>query len=66
MSEKSRPKLSHVLKPYPLCCPRCGSLKVKPEYTTSGWLTPPIYLCENCGYHGSIFLEVKIEDLKYG
>lgn len=64
MDEDSRPKLSRIFKPYPLCCPCCGSLKVKPEYNTSGWLTPPLYICETVGTV-AVFLEVRMRNSKH-
>ncbi|UCG45609.1 MAG: hypothetical protein JSV58_02160 [Candidatus Bathyarchaeota archaeon] len=47
-------------------CPRCGSSKLK---ITSGLdayphmlgITPLRYLCKNCGYHGSIVMEIEEE-----
>jgi len=43
-------------------CPKCGSLKVKPAGSLSGWMTPAIYECQECGYVGSIILEIESED----
>jgi predicted RNA-binding Zn-ribbon protein involved in translation (DUF1610 family) len=47
--------------PKQIVCPRCGSIKIKPYTSLSSWLTPEEYLCEECGYKGSIILEVEKE-----
>ena len=38
-------------------CPVCGSPRIKP-IGVSGWLTPALYECEDCGYVGRIVLEI--------
>ena len=44
-------------------CPRCGGQSLKPISSISGWLTPITYICGECGYKGSLILEVEcIED----
>jgi predicted RNA-binding Zn-ribbon protein involved in translation (DUF1610 family) len=43
-------------------CPSCRSLKVRPSGSLSGWLTPAVYACEECGYVGGIILEVEPDD----
>ncbi len=42
-----------------LVCPRCGSTKVRKASILSGWLTPLQFICEDCGYIGTVFLEVE-------
>lgn len=48
-------------------CPNCFSEEVgyageKPG--TTGFLTSAVYKCDNCGYQGSLILEVTEEELK--
>ena len=43
-------------------CPRCGSLDVRKSSGMDGWLMPPLYLCNRCGYAGRLVLEVKLPD----
>ncbi|MBS7644455.1 MAG: hypothetical protein QW569_05900 [Candidatus Bathyarchaeia archaeon] len=40
-------------------CPRCGSPRVNQLNSLGGWLTPPIYICGECGYAGPILLELE-------
>jgi predicted RNA-binding Zn-ribbon protein involved in translation (DUF1610 family) len=42
-------------------CPSCGSVKIKPTGSLSGWMTPAVYACLECGYVGSIILEIEPE-----
>ncbi len=42
-------------------CPVCGSRKIRLSSSLDGWLTPEIYICEECGYRGPIYLELQIE-----
>ncbi len=39
-------------------CPVCGSARIM-QIGVLG-LTPPLYICENCGYRGALVLEVVI------
>ncbi len=39
--------------PSPLICPRCGSTKIRPNTSISGWLVPEEYICDECGYTGA-------------
>ena len=48
-----------------LACPKCGSLKVKQSGSLSGWFTPAMYACEECGYAGTLVVELE-EDAKTG
>jgi len=43
-------------------CPSCGSLKIRPAGSLSGWMTPAVYACEECGYVGGLILEIDPED----
>jgi len=46
-------------KPSKIYCPRCGSLKIHLSSSLDYWLTPKKYVCENCGYVGSIVMELE-------
>jgi len=43
-------------------CPSCGSLKIRPAGSLSGWMTPAVYACQECGYIGSVILEIEPDD----
>jgi predicted RNA-binding Zn-ribbon protein involved in translation (DUF1610 family) len=45
--------------PAPKVCPSCGSMRIKQRGTLSGWLLPPMYACEDCGYMGRLVLELE-------
>ncbi len=45
-----------------VACPRCGSLKMSKSTGMDGWLLPPLYLCNDCGYAGRLVLEVETKD----
>lgn len=47
----------------PKACPRCGSTDVS-ILTLTGYISPPTYLCNKCGFHGTLFLEVEKEEAK--
>ena len=40
-------------------CPVCGSDKLKELNFLSGWYTQLQYICEKCGYTGTLYLEVE-------
>ncbi|MBC7113483.1 MAG: hypothetical protein H5T34_05655 [Candidatus Methanomethyliales bacterium] len=44
----------------PKVCPRCGSVDVS-VLTMAGYISPPTYLCNSCGFQGNIFLEIERE-----
>src|SRR5512136_886950 len=45
-------------------CPRCGSIDVDAT-TGTGYVSPPLYVCNRCNFSGSIFPEVEdVEALK--
>jgi uncharacterized Zn finger protein len=41
-------------------CPKCGSADVS-VLTLTGYITQPIYSCNNCGFQNTIFLEISKE-----
>jgi predicted RNA-binding Zn-ribbon protein involved in translation (DUF1610 family) len=43
----------------PKACPVCGSVNIKIRGSLSGWLLPAVYSCEQCGYSGSLVLELE-------
>jgi len=47
----------------PRMCPRCGSMRIRIEGSLGGWLLPPMYSCEACGYSGRLVLELDESDL---
>jgi predicted RNA-binding Zn-ribbon protein involved in translation (DUF1610 family) len=49
-------------KPSKIYCPKCGSAKIRLSHSLDYWLTPPKYLCENCGYVGPIVMELEKEE----
>lgn len=51
-------------KPGIKICPRCGSIDVDAT-TGTGYVSPPLYVCNRCNFTGSIFPEVEdVEALK--
>jgi DNA-directed RNA polymerase subunit RPC12/RpoP len=49
-------------KPSQIFCPRCGSPKLSLSSSLDYWLTPKKYICSECGYVGSIFMELEKEE----
>jgi predicted RNA-binding Zn-ribbon protein involved in translation (DUF1610 family) len=49
--------------PVPQVCPSCGSGRIRVQDSLSGWLLPPLYSCEKCGYVGRLILELEPADL---
>jgi predicted RNA-binding Zn-ribbon protein involved in translation (DUF1610 family) len=49
-------------QPSRIYCPRCGSPKIRLHSSLDFWLTPKKYVCENCGYAGSIVMELEKEE----
>ena len=43
-------------------CPKCCSTKIHLMGSLEYWLTPKQYLCDECGYHGPIVMELEKED----
>jgi len=48
-------------KPSKIYCPRCGSPEIRLSSSLDYWLTPKKYVCEKCGYVGSIVMELEEE-----
>lgn len=42
-------------------CPRCGSINVS-MITVTGYIAQNIYICNDCGFQNSIFLELVKDD----
>jgi len=51
-------------KPTQIFCPRCGSPRLQLSSSLDYWLTPQKYICSNCGYMGSVFMELEKEEEK--
>jgi hypothetical protein len=49
-------------KPSQVYCPKCGSPKLSLSSSMDYWLTPQKYFCSNCGYIGSVFMELEKEE----
>jgi hypothetical protein len=49
-------------EPTQIFCPRCCSPKIKLNSNFDVWLTPAKYLCTECGYMGSIVMELEKEE----
>lgn len=45
-------------------CPMCRKAALRPEATLlMGWMTGrTYYFCTNCGYHGSVYVEVDVDE----
>jgi predicted RNA-binding Zn-ribbon protein involved in translation (DUF1610 family) len=49
-------------KPSRIYCPRCCSQKIHLSSSLDHWLTPKKYICDECGYVGSIIMELEKEE----
>jgi transposase-like protein len=49
-------------KPSKIYCPRCCSPNIGLSSSLDLWLTPQKYICQNCGYIGSIIMELEKEE----
>jgi transposase-like protein len=49
-------------KPMQIYCPRCASPKLTLSSSLDYWLTPQKYLCKDCGYIGTIYMELEKEE----
>jgi len=49
-------------KPSKIYCPKCASPKINLSNSLEIWLLPKKYFCENCGYSGSIIMELEKEE----
>ena len=48
-------------KPTRIYCPRCCSPKLKLTSNLAIWLTAEQYYCEECGYTGTVVMELEEE-----
>jgi predicted RNA-binding Zn-ribbon protein involved in translation (DUF1610 family) len=72
-AKKAKPKMpksKEIKKPVKVC-PNCGdpnieyaSVMRESAVTITGFGLPEVYYCKNCGYEGSVILEVDKRDLK--
>ncbi len=46
-------------KPTKKYCPKCGNPHIRLSSKFDLWLLPETYVCEACGYKGSIVLELE-------
>jgi transposase-like protein len=46
-------------KPSPIFCPKCCSPEIKLSSSLDYWLTPQKYICQKCGYVGSVVMELE-------
>lgn len=53
-------KKSKHSSPKPVFCPSCNSPKIRLK--ESYGILPQLYHCENCGYEGTLVLELEPED----
>jgi len=49
-------------KPQHIYCPRCASPKLCLSSSLDYWLTPQKYICGECGYVGSVVMELEKEE----
>jgi hypothetical protein len=64
LESEDEPKVRFVrrsLKGRIKLCPKCLS-QMKLSGSLSGWLVPEEYLCEDCGYHGHVALELSQDE----
>jgi predicted RNA-binding Zn-ribbon protein involved in translation (DUF1610 family) len=46
-------------QPSKIYCPKCGNAGIHLATGADFWLTPKKYVCENCGYHGILVMELE-------
>ena len=46
-------------------CPRCESINIKFSSKLDFWLTPKRYVCNDCGYVGTLVLELEKVEKKF-
>ncbi len=49
-------------KPSAKFCPKCGSPELKLSSSMDYWLLPQKYMCDKCGYIGSVYMELEKEE----
>jgi len=45
-------------------CPVCKKPTLRPADSISGWMTAEIFSCSNCGYRGSLYIEVDVDEFE--
>jgi predicted RNA-binding Zn-ribbon protein involved in translation (DUF1610 family) len=55
-------KATRRRRPTRIYCPKCGSTKIRLSTAFNYWLTPRKYTCDDCGYNGSIIMELEKEN----
>lgn len=43
-------------------CPRCKKPISRQAHNVSGWLSNPIYKCNECGYSGTFHIVAELDD----
>ncbi|MHA1214675.1 MAG: hypothetical protein ACTSR2_05720 [Candidatus Hodarchaeales archaeon] len=56
---RRKPSAPHPIKVCPVCLHDHLKTQINPFL---GLLTAPIYFCENCGYRGSIYAEIDLDE----
>jgi len=51
-------------KPAKIYCPRCASPNLTLSSSLDYWLLPQKYACKECGYIGSVYMELEKEEEK--
>ena len=46
-------------KPSMIYCPKCGNPDIKKSSSLDSWLIPAKYMCDKCGYFGSMIMELE-------
>ncbi len=49
-------------KPSAIFCPKCCNPDIKLSSSLDNWLTPQRYICEKCGYVGSLVMELEVDN----
>jgi len=49
-------------KPTQIFCPKCASPKLSLSSSFDYWLTPQKYVCSECGYSGTVVMELEKEE----
>ncbi len=47
-------------------CPVCGSRRLERASVFSGWLTPEVWFCPDCGYRGPVYGEIEVDPSELG
>ena len=46
-------------RPSEIFCPRCCSPEIRKSSSFDSWLIPTRYICDKCGYFGSLIMELE-------